>query len=97
MLINFFRLHFQIHAILNSGRISLPFLDGFNEMNPLSHSYNDRNVFCYFLTVHVADACNRDDPDYLAALETETGILEKRVRACRSRIMVVTCFDVTAA
>ena len=44
-----------------------------------------------------ADTYNRDDPDYLAALETETAILEKRVRACCSRIMVVTCFDVTAA
>jgi kinesin family protein 26 len=46
--------------------------------------------------LHVAEDFQRDDSDYLAALETETAILEKRVRACRSRIMVVTVFDITA-
>jgi len=45
--------------------------------------------------VHVAAAAQRDDADYLAALENETTTLQKRVDACRSRIMFVTCFDVT--
>ena len=35
-----------------------------------------------------------DDEAYLDALETETNILQKRVEACKSRIMMVTCFDV---
>ena len=37
---------------------------------------------------------DRDDPHYLQALEKETQILEKRVEACKSRIMMVTCFDI---
>ena len=47
--------------------------------------------------VHVAAAARaqRDDADYLAALENETTTLQKRVEACRSRIMFVTCFDIT--
>jgi len=61
-----------------------------NQMCPHDFTY-------FYLAVHVADMFDRDDPDYLAALETETATLEKRVRACCSRIMVVTCFDVTAA
>jgi kinesin family protein 26 len=44
--------------------------------------------------VHVAEHMDRDDPDYLEALEKETNILEKRVEACKSRIMMVTCFDI---
>jgi len=43
----------------------------------------------------VAATAERDDSDYLAALENETETLQKRVDACRSRIMLVTCFDVT--
>jgi len=46
-------------------------------------------------TVHVAATAERYDADYLAALENETTTLQKRVDACRSRIMLVTCFDVT--
>lgn len=45
--------------------------------------------------VAAAVAAQRDDADYLAALENETTTLQKRVEACRSRIMFVTCFDVT--
>lgn len=36
-----------------------------------------------------------DDPAFLEALESETAILEKRVAACKSHLMFVTCFDVT--
>lgn len=46
------------------------------------------------VAVHVAEHMDRDDPDYLEALEKETSILEKRVEACKSRIMMVTCFDI---
>ena len=49
-------------------------------------------VFC---AVHVAEQLDRDDPGYVEALERETAILEKRVVACKSRIMIVTVFDVT--
>lgn len=48
------------------------------------------------LLVHIADNVDRDDPDYLLALEKETAILQKRIEACKSRIMIVTCFDVTS-
>jgi len=47
--------------------------------------------------VHVAANINRDDAGYLEALEHETLVLQKRVVACRSRIMIVTVFDVTSA
>ena len=51
---------------------------------------------CYALVSgHVADQMDRDDPGYIEALEKETSILEKRVDACRSRIMLVTCFDIS--
>lgn len=56
-------------------------------VDPTSWSYD----------LHVAESsCERDDADYVAALEMETSILEKRVRACRSRIMFITVFDITA-
>ncbi len=44
-------------------------------------------------SVHVAEL-GQDDKAYLEALENETSTLEKRVDACKSRIMMVTCFDV---
>ena len=47
------------------------------------------------ITVHVAGQEDRDEPGYVEALEKETSILEKRVEACRSRIMLVTCFDIS--
>ena len=46
------------------------------------------------VSVHVAEALDRDDPGYLEALQQETIILEKRVEMCQSRIMLVTCFDI---
>jgi len=54
-------------------------------------------VFTGTGAVHVAaaGATERDDAAYLAALDNETATLQKRVDACRSRIMLVTCFDVT--
>jgi hypothetical protein len=35
-----------------------------------------------------------DEDGYLEALEKETQILEKRVVAAKSHIMMVTCFDI---
>ena len=52
-------------------------------------------MWCVWNAVHVASTSERDDVDYLAALDNETTTLQKRVDACRSRIMFVTCFDVT--
>jgi len=49
-----------------------------------------------------ANCTEHDDDDnevaaggYLEALEHETATLQKRVAACRSRLMVATVFDVT--
>ncbi|XP_064622621.1 kinesin-like protein KIF26A [Lineus longissimus] len=53
----------------------------------------DRDSWSYDL--HVAEQMDWDDPNYLEALERETKILEKRVDACKSHIMIVTCFDIT--
>lgn len=47
------------------------------------------------ILVHVAEHMDCDDPGYVEALENETAILEKRVTACKSRIMFVTVFDVS--
>lgn len=43
--------------------------------------------------LHVAEQMEQDNPHYLEALDKETHILEKRVEAAKSRIMLVTCFD----
>lgn len=43
--------------------------------------------------MYVAEQVAVDDPNYLEALEKETVILAKRVQACKSHIMMVTCFD----
>ena len=57
---------------------------------------------CVCWAVHVAAAAaaetssrRGDDRGYVEALEHETRVLEKRVVACRSRVMRVTVFDVT--
>jgi len=41
------------------------------------------------------DGVDRDraDPEFLRILELQTSMLERRVRACQARIMLVTCFD----
>ena len=61
-----------------------------NESDDNNNDYN--NVFIF--SVYVAEQMDCDDQNYLEALEKETQILEKRVEACKSRIMMVTCFDV---
>jgi hypothetical protein len=55
----------------------------------------------YCVAVHVAEQAavgeGRDEEaemGYLEALEKETSILQKRVNACKSRIMMITCFDI---
>lgn len=45
------------------------------------------------ISVFVAGLRDIDDPGYIEALEKETLILEKRVQACQSHVMIVTCFD----
>ena len=46
--------------------------------------------------MYVTDSnMSSDDDGYLEALEKETQILEKRVVAAKSHIMMVTCFDAT--
>lgn len=35
--------------------------------------------------------------EHLAALERATAALEQRVNLCKARVMMVTCFDISAA
>ena len=45
----------------------------------------------FLIVVHVASQIDRrNEPGYAEALEKETHILQKRVDACKSRIMIVT-------
>ncbi|XP_014681648.1 PREDICTED: kinesin-like protein KIF26B [Priapulus caudatus] len=45
--------------------------------------------------LHVEESMAPTNPSFIEVLEKETHILEKRVAACKSHIMIVTCFDVT--
>ena len=49
---------------------------------------------CVVVDVAEGSDGDRADPEFLRILELHTTQLEKRVRACQSRIMLVTCFDV---
>lgn len=55
--------------------------------------YNISLLLFFLLTVYVAEQMDPDDPSFLEALEKETEILRKRVDACKSHIMLITCFD----
>lgn len=44
--------------------------------------------------LHVEDSMDWRDPSFLEALEAETYILQKRVEACKSHVVLVTCFDI---
>nr|CAD7416335.1 unnamed protein product [Timema poppensis] len=43
--------------------------------------------------LHVEASMDPRNPGFLEALERETQILRKRVEACKSRVLIVTCFD----
>ncbi|XP_048506974.1 uncharacterized protein LOC105687336 isoform X2 [Athalia rosae] len=43
--------------------------------------------------LHVEDSMDWQDPSFLEALESETFILQKRVEACKSHVLLVTSFD----
>lgn len=43
--------------------------------------------------LHVEDSMDWKNPSFLEALESETFILKKRVDACKSHVLLVTCFD----
>ncbi|CAK9821011.1 Kinesin-like protein CG14535 [Anthophora plagiata] len=43
--------------------------------------------------LHVEDSMDWRDPSFLEALEAETCILQKRVDACKSHVLLITCFD----
>lgn len=47
----------------------------------------------FHFLVHVADCMDITNPNMLEALHQETRILEKRVAACKSHILMVTVFD----
>ncbi|XP_068085251.1 kinesin-like protein CG14535 [Anabrus simplex] len=44
--------------------------------------------------LHVEASMNHRDPSFIEALQRETDILRKRVEACKSHILMVTCFDI---
>lgn len=43
--------------------------------------------------LHVEESMDWRDPSFLEALEAETCILQKRVHACKSHVLLITCFD----
>ncbi|XP_033298194.1 uncharacterized protein LOC117204671 isoform X2 [Bombus bifarius] len=43
--------------------------------------------------LHVEESMDWRDPSFLEALEAETCILQKRVQACKSHVLLITCFD----
>lgn len=45
------------------------------------------------VAVHVEASMDCRNPSFLEALDRETQILRKRVEACKSHILMVTCFD----
>lgn len=48
----------------------------------------------FMLSVHVEDT-ETIDSEFLEALREETKILEERVNRCKSRIVMMTSFDIT--
>lgn len=50
------------------------------------------NLF-FTIAVHVEESMDWRDPSFLEALEAETCILQKRVHACKSHVLLITCFD----
>jgi hypothetical protein len=51
------------------------------------------NAVVKIVVVHVEASMDCRDPSFLEALDRETQILRKRVEACKSHILMVTCFD----
>lgn len=71
----------------------------FASLHTRKHS---RDIYIYFLitlcllftiAVHVEESMDWRDPSFLEALEAETCILQKRVHACKSHVLLITCFD----
>lgn len=53
-------------------------------------------MFCIYLpTVEVDQNLDKDSPEYLEALAQVTEELEFCVNLCKSRVMMVTCFDIS--
>lgn len=49
----------------------------------------------HVLTVEVDQNLDKDSPEYLEALAQATEELEFCVNLCKSRVMMVTCFDIS--
>lgn len=67
-----------------------------------------KNIFCIVICIKLINVYliiavdmeegetqdrDRADPEFVRILEIQTSQLERRVRACQARIMIVTCFD----
>lgn len=52
-------------------------------------------TFISFLTVEVDQNLDKESPEYLEALAQATEELEFCVNICKSRVMMVTCFDIS--
>lgn len=72
--------------------------------SPLSMLANTLEIYIYIyflitlcllftIAVHVEESMDWRDPSFLEALEAETCILQKRVHACKSHVLLITCFD----
>lgn len=61
---------------------------------PCDKSCNQTVIFP-FLTVEVDQNLDKESPEYLEALAQATEELEFCVNLCKSRVMMVTCFDIS--
>jgi hypothetical protein len=59
----------------------------------LSFNANSCNITIFFSVVE-SQNMNPEDPDLLEVLEQENKRLAKRIRVCKSRVMLVTSFDI---
>lgn len=57
--------------------------------------FDDQTRILCFLTVDLDPNLDKDSPEYLEALLQVTEELEFCVNLCKSRVMMVTCFDIS--
>ena len=62
-------------------------------MTIFSFNANSCNITIFFSVVE-SQNMNPEDPDLLEVLEQENKRLAKRIRVCKSRVMLVTSFDI---
>lgn len=58
--------------------------------------FSDQTGLSCFPTVDLDPSLDKDSPEYLEALLQVTEELEFCVNLCKSRVMMVTCFDISS-